>query len=139
MTKNNFLKKFLSWLQTTEMFARPVKLLPGKWTLEEYYTENKGVLENFKSNDLKQQNREMIFHFFPDQSFQIQTTLINPGFNGLFEGIWEIQKNYISLIDQSTKQYSEFQFAIVKGKLKLLKKDRAGAIVFFGFFAKSSD
>jgi hypothetical protein len=52
---------------------------------------------------------------------------------------WRLQRNFLKMIHPDNQNYyEEFQFAVERGLLKLLKKDINGRILFFGFFKKES-
>ena len=113
---NKFYHAILQWLKSTEMFVRPSKQLPGKWELFEYYIESSEELHNIKETQLKANN----------EFWQISKVK---------SGSWSISKNFITLTSsENNKNYIEFQFAIEKETLKILKKDALGRIEFFGFF-----
>lgn len=119
------------------MFARPSIQLPGKWQLFEYYTEKSGELVNVKEDRLKQQKIFWEIELGENGDFRQQT---NSPF-GFLENIgasqWSLSNNYITFIHPSDfRKNEEFQFAVEKGNLKLLKKDFAGRIDLFGFFRK---
>ena len=136
MPKTNVISVFFHWLGTTEMFARPSKLLPGTWHLFEYYTESEAGLENYKQDDLAFAKQFLTIDFKIDNSFVLISNIFNSAIAELNSGNWKIEKNFVTLYHEQQRKAVEFQFAIEKGTLKLLKKDRSGKIVFFGFFKK---
>lgn len=128
---------FSSWLQTTEMFARPAKQLPGQWQLFEYFVDSKDELLNFKQEYLKENNRSLKIEIFENNQFLFQSNLPISIFQNLEKGEWSMSKNYITFIHPDNfRNNIEFQFAFEKGNMKLLKKDGFGKIEFFGFFRK---
>jgi hypothetical protein len=133
--ENKIFSSILNWLRSTEMFARPSKQIPGKWQLFEYYMETGNELLHFTEDQL---NTEKVFwhiEFKEDDHYSHKCNLPVSFITKLKEGNWSISKNYITFISpEDFRDSIEFQFAIVKGALKLLKKDAFGRIEFFGFF-----
>jgi hypothetical protein len=137
MRRQAIFSSVIHWLKSTEMFARPSKQLPGKWRLFEYYTEKSGELVHVKENQLKQQDIFWEIEFVEDGRFQQNSGLTIKFLEGLDSSGWLVSKNFITLIYRDdTRRNEEFQFAIVNDKLKLLKKDASGKIIFFGFFRR---
>ena len=135
--KNRF-KNFLAWLKSTEMFARPSRQIPGKWHLTEYYTESGEELQNIKESQLKAGNKFWNIELTIENKFYHKCNLPVWQITKIKNGNWSISKNYITLLSSDNSRNNiEFQFAIEKGNLKLLKKDALGRIEFFGFFSKS--
>ena len=135
--KNRF-NNILAWLNSTEMFARPSKQIPGKWHLTEYYIESGEELRNVKESQLKAENEFWNIEFTIENKFYHQCNLAVWQIAKIKNGNWSVSKNYITLLSSDNfRNNIEFQFAIEKGKLKLLKKDALGRIEFFGFFSKS--
>ena len=127
--------KIVQWLQSTEMFARPAKQLPGKWQLYEYYAETDGGLINYKQQQIDELKQQWNIEFTPDYQF-IQFSSLNLLFiKNNCKGKWRIKKNYLEIELDSSDTVS-FQFAIEIEQLKLLKKDSTGKIDFFGFFRR---
>ncbi|MBW6535107.1 MAG: hypothetical protein K0B11_08860 [Mariniphaga sp.] len=137
MRRQAIFTSVFQWLKKTEMFARPSKQLPGKWRLFEYYTEKSGELVNVKETQLKQQDIFWEIEFEEDGCFQQKSGLTIKFLEGIESSGWLVSKNFITLIyrDDASRN-EEFQFAIVNDKLKLLKKDISGKIIFFGFFRR---
>jgi hypothetical protein len=130
----------LNWLKTTEMFARPSRKLPGKWKLQEYYFEPGEELVNIKENQVKAENLFWEIEFTAEEQYIHRTNLPVPLIAGLTSGYWSRSRNFITLIHpKDFRNNVEFQFAIEKETLKLLKKDRFGKIEFFGFFRKTEN
>lgn len=130
---------FLSWLNTTEMFARPSKKVPGKWKLIEYYYEPEQELMHILEEQLKADGLKWEIGFEEDKKYFQNSTLAVPLLTGIEDGIWSISKNFITLINPADfRKNVEFQFFIEKGILKLLRKDAFGKIEFFGFFRKQN-
>jgi len=129
----------ISWLKSTEMFARPSKQIPGKWQLVEYYIETVDELRNIKELDLRIKKEFSIIELTSEKRFYHQCNLPVGLISKISNGDWFVAKNYI-VFSSSDNQSSrvEFQFAIENGKLKLLKKDTLGRIEFFGFFNRIS-
>lgn len=137
MEKKTILHTFLNWLKTTEMFARPAKQLPGEWQLFEYYIEREKELEHITEESLKLKEQQWDIKFTEDQEYFHRSNLSVSLIASIENGSWSISKNFITLIDpQNFRNNIEFQFAIEKGNLRLLKKDAFGKIEFFGFFRK---
>ena len=125
----------INWLKSTEMFARPSKQIPGKWELVEYYIETGNELKNFKETQLKAKNEFWQIEFNTEREFSHKNNLPVWQINKVTNGIWSISKNFITLNSaENNANFIEFQFAIEKETLKLLKKDALGRIEFFGFF-----
>ena len=117
------------------MFARPSKQVPGKWELFEYYIDEGNELLHFTEDQLKEEKASWNIEFKEDEHFLHKCNLPVSFITEIKDGNWSTSKNYITFL--STKDFRdsvEFQFAIDKGKLKLLKKDAFGKIEFFGFF-----
>jgi hypothetical protein len=136
MENKSVFSVFMKWLSTTEMFARPAKQLPGKWQLFEYFFEPEGELINIKEHQLKAEKQYWEIEFVEDKCKQMSNLTIH-FINKIKNGNWETTKNFITLIHaEDFRRNVEFQFAIEKGILKLLRKDAFGKIEFFGFFRK---
>lgn len=119
------------------MFARPSKLLPGKWQLVEYYTETGSELLNIKEVDLSHNKEFWTIELTPENRFYHQCNLPVGLISKISNGEWQITKNYIAFLSSDNHgSNTEFQFAVENGRLKLLKKDAKGRIEFFGFFKK---
>ena len=127
----------LNWLKSSEMFARPSKQIPGNWQLYEYYIETGNELHHFNEDQLKADKVFWDIEFKENEHFSHKCNLPVSFITKMKDGNWNISKNYINFISlENFRDSVEFQFAIVKGKLKLLKKDAFGRIEFFGFFNK---
>lgn len=126
-----------NWLKSTEMFARPSKQIPGKWRLVEYYIETEDELRNISEAQLKAEKELWNIEFTKEKKYLHQCNLLVPLISSIKNGDWNISKNFITLKSaENTGSNVEFQFAIEKEQLKLLKKDAFGKIEFFGFFSK---
>lgn len=137
MAKISMFSRILSWLRSTEMFARPSKQLPGKWQLFEYYVDEGHDLLNINESRLKEKNEFWDIEFAVENKFYHQSNLPIWQISKINNGDWRISKNFITLSSSEDFRNSvEFQFAIEKEKLKLLKKDASGRIEFFGFLRK---
>lgn len=135
MKKKFIFTSVLSWLKSTEMFVRPSKQVPGKWQLMEYYTETENELRNITENQLKADGEFWNIEFTPEKNYSKNSNLPLPLISGLKNGNWNVSKNYITL--NSSGESVEFQFAIEKQILRILKKDNLGKIIFFGFFKRN--
>lgn len=135
MKKKFIFTSVLSWLKSTEMFVRPSKQVPGKWQLMEYYTETENELRNITENQLKADGEFWNIEFTPEKNYLKNSNLPLPLISGLKNGNWNVSKNYITL--NSSGESVEFQFAIEKQILRILKKDNLGKIIFFGFFKRN--
>jgi len=125
------------WLMATEMFARPSKQLPGKWQLFEYYVDKGDELLNFTEEDLKKKRENWTIEFSDREKFLQEGNLSVNLIRGIENGIWSISRNFVTIINSSDfRKNVEFQFAIEKKQLKLLRKDSFGKIEFFGFFRR---
>lgn len=137
MRLQNIFTSVILWLKTSEMFARPSKQLPGKWRLFEYYTEKNGELVNVKENQLKQQDIFWEIEFGENGDFRQQTNSPTGFIENSGTNQWSLSKNYITFLHPADfRKNEEFQFAVEKGNLRLLKKDFTGRIELFGFFRK---
>lgn len=135
MKKKFIFTSVLNWLKSTEMFVRQSKLVPGKWQLMEYYTETENELRNITENQLKADGEFWNIEFTPEKNYSKNSNLPLPLISGLKNGNWNVSKNYITL--NSSGESVEFQFAIEKEILRILKKDNLGKIIFFGFFKRN--
>jgi hypothetical protein len=137
MKKTSALTLFLNWLKSTEMFYRPSSQVPGRWQLFEFYHEPEGQLIHVKEEALKVDHIGWEIFMSRDGKFWQESNVPVKIFNGIENGRWSVSANYIKLINPSeAKEYEEVQFAVVKGNLRLLKKETSGAIRFFGFFRR---
>jgi len=135
--KSKIFSEILSWLQSTEMFARPSKQIPGKWQLCEYYVEKGSDLQNINEARLKEEKQFWDIEFSAENKYYHQCNLPIWQISKIDNGNWSISKNFITLASsENFRNNVEFQFAIEKMNLKLLKKDALGRIEFFGFFRK---
>ena len=135
MEKNISFTLILNWLKSTEMFARPSKQLPGKWQLEEYYVETGDELRNITESRLKAAKELWNIEFTAHKNYLHECNLPVSFISGIKNGNWNTSQNFITLKFSGISNESvEFQFAIEKEQLKLLKKDEKGSIEFFGFF-----
>jgi hypothetical protein len=132
---NKIFISILNWLRSTEMFARPSKQIPGKWQLVEYYVETEDELLNVSETQLKDEKKSWNIQFDENMNYSHQCNLPVSLLSVIKNGNWKISKNYITLTSvENTDKAVEFQFAIEKEQLKLLKKDEKGRIEIFGFF-----
>ncbi len=135
MEKKTFFYTIIQWLSTTEMFARPSKQLPGKWQLFEYYFDSEEELNHITEPQLKAMNESWMIEFTDEENYFQKSKLQLSLVSNIENGNWSISKNYVTLIHPDNfRNNIEFQFAVDKGILKLLKKDALGKIEFFGFF-----
>ncbi len=138
MKRKSGFSAFVNWLQSTEMFARPSKQLPGKWNLVEYYIEPEKALVHVDETRLKEENLFWEIEFAETQNYLHKTNLSVSLISAIKNGTWSLSRNFISLIKPDDfRNTIEFEIAIEKGILKLLKKDGLGRIEFFGFFRKT--
>lgn len=129
--------EFINWLKSTEMFARPSRQIPGRWQLFEYYTEPENDLLHVKEEQLTKENQGWEIEFGTEGGVIQKINLPVQFLDGEVSYNWSIAKNYITLLHPSDfRQNEEFQFAIDKGILKLLKKSSTGKIELFGFFKR---
>lgn len=135
--KYKIFSAILNWLQSTEMFARPSKQIPGKWQLFEYYVETGNDLQHINEARLKKEKEFWDIEFSAENKYYHHFNLPVWQISKIDNGNWSISKNFITLSSsENFRNNVEFQFAIEKEKLKLLKKDALGRIEFFGFFRK---
>jgi hypothetical protein len=68
----------------------------------------------------------------------LKSNLTIPSLPNTLKGTWTRSKNFlkIGISDQDQPRMLEFQFAVEKENLKLLKKNRNGKIEVFGFFRR---
>ncbi len=124
-------------LQSVEIFASPSKKIPGRWQLFEYYIDEVNELKHIKREQLTSEKQNWNIEFATDKKYIHKTNIPVSIISNIENGSWHIAKNFITLIHPNDiDKNTEFQFAIVKGNLKLLKKDKLGKIEFFGFFKK---
>ncbi len=125
------------WIYSTELFARPSRQLPGKWKLFEYYAEPGEYMVNIKEEHLEKTGYYWNIYF---ERFGQLSQEMNLPFQFLTDTSacnWQTSRNFLTLADINTPGIKvEFQFAVSRGSLKLLKKDTDGKIIFFGFFRK---
>jgi len=137
MKINSIISKLSDFLQSSEMFARPSQQIPGKWDLYEYYTENESDLKHVKEEFLNSENLFWNMEFLDDEKYMADSNLSLTIISSIEKGTWSISKNFITLEHpEDSKKNVEFQFAIEKENLKILKKDTLGKIDFFGFFRR---
>lgn len=118
------------------MFARPVKQLPGKWRLFEYYLDEPKGLKHVDEQKLKVDNENWQIEFLKENRFSQEKNL-QVAVLEVKNGNWECKGNFIRFAgSENNPGEDEFQFAIDKGVLKLLKKNKNGNIDFFGFFRR---
>lgn len=132
--------KIVYWLKTSEMFAQPSKQIPGRWQLYEYYTEPAGELLNVKEEQLKRKGHFLQMEFSENGDFNYTTNIPLTFFSEKVSYNWRRSKNFITLThDAYFGKNLDFQFAIEKQTLKLLKKDVEGRIQFFAFLRKKDE
>lgn len=132
-------ERVIKWLGSTEMFARPSKKLPGKWVLFEFYHEPDKQLIHKTKDQLKKEKIVWEIEFDAQENYIHNTNLDIPLVSKISSGTWSRSRNFITLIHPvNFRDNVEFQFAIEKENLKLLKKDALGKIEFFGFFRKET-
>ncbi|NOR75224.1 MAG: hypothetical protein GQ525_08690 [Draconibacterium sp.] len=137
MNKTLIIAKINSFLQSTEMFARPSKQLPGKWQLFEYYIDEVKELKHVNSEMLTSGKQNWDIEFTENGKYTHSCNLPISLILEIENGSWSTSKNFITLNHPSNfRKNVEFQFAFEKDNLKLLKKDTFGKIEFFGFFRK---
>lgn len=137
MIIKSFFSKLKTCLQNTEMFERPIKKLPGRWELYEYFVEVEDELLHFNKADLLQRKDTFVLDISEDGKYQSEATIGIKVVKKLKCGEWDVAKNFITfLVSDNFRDNPEFQFAFEKGNLKLLKKDSFGKIEFFGFLKK---
>jgi len=131
------IRQLFSWLKTTELFQNSEKLLPGRWFLYEYYTEPGKELIHIEEKQLLEAQQTWIIDFKDDRKFTCEANLPVMVVSGIKSGNWQRVRNFLTLKNSSDPaDQAEFQFAIEKENLKLLKKDSLGKIEVFGFFRK---
>lgn len=134
------LERIVKWLGSTEMFARPSKKLPGKWVLFEFYHEPEKELVHKTKDQIKQEKIVWEIEFDDNENYIHNSNLDIPVVSKITNGTWSRSKNFITLIHPvNFRDNVEFQFAIDKENLKLLKKNGLGKIEFFGFFRKETN
>ncbi|MDD4109593.1 MAG: hypothetical protein PHH93_12825 [Prolixibacteraceae bacterium] len=129
--------RLIQWWKSLAVFARPVSLIPGIWTLFEYYTEPGSELINFKEEQLKKDSKFWEIEFSENRELRQNSNLSVHFMENNFVYNWRLAGNYLKIFHSGdTHHYEEFQYAVERNLLKLLKKDKEGRIVFFGFFKK---
>ncbi len=137
MKKSTIFSALLRWYHKIKWPEHPKKRIAGKWQLFEYYMDKEDELLHFDEGSLKS-NKVLFFLSFLENNELILTgnspvELLN--INDKLK--WSISRNYLYCNHSGDVNYDlKFQFAFNKGDLKLLKKDKAGKIEFFGFFRK---
>jgi hypothetical protein len=130
-------KKIGNWLKTGEIFARPSKMLPGKWQLFEYYYDSGADLINIKETELQLSKNKMLIEFNADNILIINENLKLEIFRNFEMGNWLRKRNFVTFINNGKHEENlTFQFDAGSEQLKLLKKDAKGRIDFFGFFKR---
>ena len=138
--KQSAFSRLISWLNSTEMFARPSREIPGIWQLFEYYAEPAGELIHVKENELTAGKYFWEIAFDTDGHFRQKSNLPVQFMPGIDSCKWDRTGNFIILIHPDNFGKNEkFQFAIERQNLKLLKKNASGRIEIFGFFRKSGE
>lgn len=137
MKENQVFSRIVNWYKLTEMFTRPSRQLPGRWKLFEYYCEPGDRLINIKEEQLKRDSQFWELHFDGQGHLRQSTNLPVQFLDGASACTWHTSGNYIIWLNSGNADIKvKFQYAVVKGNLKLLKKDHTGRIIFFGFFRK---
>jgi len=131
--------RLIKWWESLEVFARPLNLIPGRWILYEYYTEPGSELLNIKEEQLKSDNRFWKIEFSQKGELRQNSNLPVRFMEDIPQCCWRLAGNYLKIIHpENSNYYEEFQYAVEKEFLRLLKKDLSGRIVFFGFFKKET-
>lgn len=128
------LSPFKKWLRSVIVPAGPGVIIPGKWVMYEYYSEPHNELLHIEEELLKKENLYWEIVFEHKGLFKQNSNIPVKFLGDEKVGCWSYSGNYLTIKSEGHKEI--FQFALVKGKLRLLKKDRTGRIVFFGFFKK---
>ena len=111
--------------------------LLGSWGLDEFYTDQGGQLLHVDQQKLKSENHLWELSFFEKGRLKHSSNLGIQGLQDIGFRQWKRERNYVALMaDNPLKVCIRYQFAIDKGILKLLKKEKNGAIVIFAFFKK---
>jgi hypothetical protein len=130
-------KKIGNWLKTGELFARPSKMLHGKWQLFEYYYDSGADLVNIKETELQLSKNTMLIEFNADNILIINENLKLEIFRNFEMGNWLRKRNFVTFTNSGKhEEHLTFQFDAGSEQLKLLKKDAKGRIDFFGFFKR---
>ena len=130
-------RNLVSWLKTTELFMDPDQILPGKWSLYEYYTEPGKELIHIEEKQLLEARQAWTIEFTADRKYRCEANMPVILVSGIKSGNWNRSKNFLTFLNTpNPADRTEFQFALEKGNLKLLKKDTSGKIEIFGFFRK---
>lgn len=134
---NSFFSEVKTAIIHSEWFARPAKQIIGEWHLFEYYLDRDKELHHVEEVQLKNEKSSWQLKFSPEGNFTHQKNLEIQILQNIENGTYGISKNFICFIHPSDfRNTIEFQFAISKGVLKILKKNTKGEIDFFGFFKK---
>jgi hypothetical protein len=130
---------FLNKWKINDLFIPVSKKLSGKWFLYEFYTEPGNELIHFDENKIKSQQLYWEIEFTADHLYTQSSNLQIPVLQHLSAGGWSRSGNFVTLTDpEEFRNNVEFQFAVEREFLKLLKKDNRGRIEFFGFFRKTA-
>ena len=137
MAYKEFITRLKNFVANTEMFARPSKQIIGDWYLNEYFIDQNNELKNVKKETLKTNQQFWEVTFAPENRAIHNLHVDVPILKNIENGEWSIQKNYLRFHHpEDFKRSIEFQFAIDRGVLKILKKNIKGEIDFFGFFKR---
>lgn len=109
---------------------------PASGSFFEYYTETSGELLHIQEEQLKSSEVFWEIEFYEDGVFNQQSNSLEEFMKSSGINRWSLSKNFVTLLSNDFRNSIEYQFAIDKGTLKLLKKDFSGKIEFFGFFRK---
>jgi hypothetical protein len=125
------------WVRSVMLFLKPKLIIPGKWLLYEYYSEPEDELLHYQANYLKENNLYWEIVLEHGGLFKQKSNLPIRFLNDCEICRWKISGNYLKIKDTQELNFNEeFQIAILKDSVRLLKKDISGRIIFFGFFRK---
>jgi hypothetical protein len=111
--------------------------LLGRWKLAEYYTESGKNLFHYKENQIVSENHVWELTFQEEDQYSTSSNLEIPLVQDLQSGRWSKSRNFVTLMHSDDfREQVEFQYAMDKGILKLLKKDPFGKIIVFAFFRR---
>lgn len=136
----SFISLLNRWFNLSDIFYDPDKKLIGSWQLFEFYTEPEDNLLHFTQRRLKEENLFMEIEFTENGHFHFHSNMPLPGLIHTPDLEWSRSRNFITVRNSGNPENGiEFQFAFQKNHLRLLNKDVAGRIIFFGFFTKPKE
>jgi len=135
MQRSRIIPAIFQWLQSTELFSRPSRQIRGRWALFEFYVEPGEVLIHRDEKQLRDEKLFWEIEIAAGGSFRQRTNIPGGFLPAVTACQWRCSKNFLLLSDPGNPENKrEYQFAIDRGILKLLKKRVSGKIEVFAFF-----